>query len=137
MEFSFTEEEELFREEVKNFLDAELPADLLMPVLNPASDLYRDDVWALHKVMAKKLAEKGWLALTWPKEYGGKEASHMFSAILHEEMGYRGVPGIDNQGTGMIGPLLIHFGTEEQKKKHIPPIVRGEIFWCEGSSVCV
>jgi alkylation response protein AidB-like acyl-CoA dehydrogenase len=134
MEFSFTDEEESFRQEVKSFLDAELPKDFIMPVLNPASDLYRPDVWELHKVMAKKLAQKGWLALTWPKEYGGMEATPMLSAVFHEEMGYRGAPGLDNQGVGMIGPLLIHFGSEEQKKQHIPPIVRGEIFWCEGFS---
>ncbi len=134
MEFSFTVEEESFRQEVRNFLDAELPADWIMPILNPASDLYRDDVWAFHKVMAPKLAGKGWLALTWPKEYGGKEASPLLSAIFHEEMGYRGSPGIDNQGVGMIGPLIIHFGTAEQKQKHLPPIARGEIFWCEGFS---
>jgi alkylation response protein AidB-like acyl-CoA dehydrogenase len=134
MEFSFTDEENAFRQEVKDFLDTELPKDFLMPVLNPASDLYRPDVWELHKVMAKKLAKKGWLALTWPKAYGGQEATPMISAIFHEEIGYRGAPGIDNQGVGMIGPLLIHFGSEEQKKQHIPPIVRGEIFWCEGFS---
>jgi alkylation response protein AidB-like acyl-CoA dehydrogenase len=134
MEFGFTEEEEAFRQEVRKFLDKEMPQDSIIPIVNLAEDLYRDDVWQLHKVMARKLGEKGWLSLDWPRECGGQGLSPMYSAIFQEEMRYRGAPGWDPQGVSMVAPLLIHFGTEEQKKEHLPPIARGEVFWCEGYS---
>jgi len=134
MEFRFTEEEESFRQEVSSFLDAEMPADWIMPIINPSEDLYHDEVWKLHKVMARKMGEKGWLSLTWPKEYDGREASPIFSAIFQEEIRYRGAPGWDPQGVSMLAPIIIHYGTEEQKRRHLPPIARGEIFWCEGYS---
>lgn len=134
MEFAFTEEEESFRQEIRSFLDAELPAGQIMPIVSLAEDLYRDDVWELHKVMARKMGERGWLSLSWPKEYGGKEASPILSAIFQEEIRYRGAPGWDPQGVSMVAPLLIHFGTDEQKRQHLPGIARGEVFWCEAYS---
>ena len=134
MEFSFSDEEQGFRREVRAFLDREMPKDALMPVVNMASDLYRADVWPLHKIMARKLGEKGWLALDWPKELGGQALNPVYAAIFHEEMRYRGAPGWDPQGVSMIAPLLIHFGTAEQKARFLPPIARGETFWCEGYS---
>jgi alkylation response protein AidB-like acyl-CoA dehydrogenase len=134
MEFAFTAEEDSFRREVRKFLDREMPRDLLLPVVNLAEDLYREDVWPLHKVMARKLGAMGWLSLDWPRECGGQGLSPMYSAIFQEEMRYRGAPGWDPQGVSMVAPLLIHFGTEEQKRRHLPPIARGEVFWCEGYS---
>jgi alkylation response protein AidB-like acyl-CoA dehydrogenase len=134
MEFSFSDEEQGFRREVRGFLDAEMPQDALMPVVNLASDLYRADAWPLHKIMARKLGQKGWLALDWPKKLGGQALSPVYTAIFHEEMRYRGAPGWDPQGVSMIAPLLIHFGTEEQKERFLPPIARGDTFWCEGYS---
>jgi len=134
MEFTFTQEEEAFRQEVRKFLDKEMPQGLIIPVVNLAEDLYQDEVWELHKVMARKLGKKGWLSLDWPREYGGQGLSAMYSAIFQEEMRYCGAPGWDPQGVSMVAPLLIHFGTEEQKRKHLPPIARGEVFWCEGYS---
>ena len=132
MEFGFTKEQEEFRRKLRNFIEAEMSPHLIMPVINPAEDLYRDEVWALHKIMASKMGERGWLSLTWPKEYGGMEADEVMSCIFQEEMRYHGAPGWDPQGVSMVAPLLIHFGTAEQKEKHIPPIARGEVFWCEG-----
>jgi len=134
MEFSFTKEEEALRQEVRSFLDAELPKDWIMPIIFSASDLYKDDVLELHRVMAPKLAQKGWLCYDWPEEYGGQGGSQMMAAIIQEELGYRGSPGMDPQGIYMLGPLIIHFGTEKQKQQHLPPIARGEILWCEGYS---
>jgi alkylation response protein AidB-like acyl-CoA dehydrogenase len=134
MEFTFTEEEEAFRHEVRSFLNAEMPSDWIVPIINPSEDLYHDEVLKLHKVMAPKMGERGWLSLNWPKEYGGQEASPMFSAILQEEIKYLGAPGWDPQGVSMLSPLIIQYGTEEQKRQHLPPIARGEILWCEGYS---
>ena len=134
MNFTFTEEQEEFRRKLRRFLEAKMPPGIIMPVINLAEDLYRDDIWELHKVMAQKMGEKGWLSLTWPKEYGGMEADAIMSCIFQEEMRYHGAPGWDPQGVSMVAPLLMNFGTAEQKKRHIPPIARGEVFWCEGYS---
>ncbi|MBN1368218.1 MAG: acyl-CoA dehydrogenase family protein [Dehalococcoidales bacterium] len=133
MDFSFTSEEEAFRREVRSFLDKELPAEYDIAVINPAEDRYRDGVWELQKVLARKFGEKGWLNLNWPEEYGGK-GSIILSTIFQEEIHYRGAPGWDGFTVGMLAPTLIRFGTEQQKKEHLPPIARGERFWCEGFS---
>ena len=134
MEFTFTKEQEAFRRKLRSFLRAEIPPDMLMPVINLAEDLYRDEVWELHRVMAPKMGERGWLSLTWPEEYGGMEADEIMPCVFQEEMRYHGAPGWDPQGVSMVAPLLMHSGTEEQKRRHLPPIARGEVFWCEGYS---
>ena len=134
MEFGFTGQQQKFRAEVRDFVKSELSPDMIMPVVNLAEDLYRDDVWELHKSMAKKLGERGWLSLGWPEEYGGKNESPMLSAIFQEELRYRGAPGWDPQGSSMVGPLILKFGTEEQKKQHLLGIVGGKVSWCQGYS---
>ena len=129
MDFRFTEEEERFRQEVVGFLDKEMPLDWVELGTVHAAD---KDELAFTRSLQKKMAQKGWLAMTWPKEYGGSERTHMEEVILVEEMAYRGVPGWDVFGSGMFGPVLLKFGTEEQKKEYLPPIARGELIWCEG-----
>jgi len=81
--------------------------------------------------MARKLGAKGWLSLTWPEEYGGKNASPIFHLILAEELERHRCPGLDIFGVGMIAPTLIQFANEEQKREHLPRIAKGETFWCE------
>lgn len=135
MDFRFTPEEEAFRKEVKEFLDKELPKD--WPGVDP--DCYHEDAFpAIHEVskqIQKKLAAKGWLGLTWPKKYGGHEQPLWKQMILEEEMTYRGSPGLDPyQFVGGMGDLLLEFGTEAQREKYIPMMVRGEIKGATGMS---
>ena len=127
MEFRFTFEEESFREELRDFLKQELPDG--WPSI---ADEYDD--WDLTLKMRKKLAGKGWLTLAWPKEYGGRGATHMMQLIFAEEMAYHRAPGRDIFGTRMLAPTLMTHGTEEQKLEHLPPIARGETQWCQGYS---
>ena len=127
MEFRFTFEEESFREELRDFLKQELPDG--WPSI---ADEYDD--WDLTLKMRKKLAGKGWLTLAWPKEYGGRGATHMMQLIFAEEMAYHRAPGRDIFGTRMLAPTLMIHGTEEQKLEHLPPIARGETQWCQGYS---
>ena len=134
MEFGFTGQQQKFRAQVRDFVESELPPHMIMPVVNLAEDLYRDDVWDLHKHMARKLGERGWLSLGWPEQYGGKNESPMLSAVFQEELRYRGAPGWDPQGSSMVGPLILHFGMEEQKKRFLPGIASGEVSWCQGYS---
>ncbi len=129
MWFEFNDEELAFREELREFLDDELPDGWIGP-----NDESSDEGWALYKRMRKALADRGWLTMTWPKEYGGQEASPMISLIFAEEMSYRRAPGNDRFGTRMLGPTLMHFGTEEQKRKYLPDIAQGGLQWCQGYS---
>src|SRR4030067_2670748 len=112
MEFGFTAEEESFRQEVRSFLNKELPPEYELAVINPAEDRYRNGVWELQKVLARKFGEKGWFTLGWPEEYGGREGSAFLSVILQEEIHYRGAPGWDGVTVGMVAPTPIRLGTE-------------------------
>ena len=81
------------------------------------------------------MAAKGWTAPTWPKQYGGGGLSRAEAAVLEEEMRDLGCrPPLRSLGLSMLGPVLLEYGTEEQKQDHIPKIVRGEIRWCQGYS---
>jgi len=83
----------------------------------------------------KRMAAKGWGAPTWPKAYGGGGLSGAEARVLAEEMAALGATNpIQGMGTSMFGPTLLEYGTEDQKQRHIPPIVRGELRWCQGYS---
>jgi len=80
------------------------------------------------------LAEKGWLAPTWPKAHGGMGLSPAKHMIYVEEWGRLGCPRIPDHGIGLVGPLLIQYGTEEQRDHYLPRIISGEDVWCQGYS---
>ena len=83
----------------------------------------------------ERCAEKGYTAPTWPTEYGGAGLSAAQARIFYEEMGAIGARApLMGMGTSMIGPTLLEYGTEEQKQRHLPKIVRGEVQWCQGYS---
>jgi alkylation response protein AidB-like acyl-CoA dehydrogenase len=88
--------------------------------------------------ISKKLAQKGWLVMSWPKEYGGQGASIIEQLVYQEEMSYWGVPGtmMGVGGVSWVGPSLMKYGAEEQKKKYLPLITSGEPdgVWCTGYS---
>jgi 3-oxocholest-4-en-26-oyl-CoA dehydrogenase alpha subunit len=129
LRFDFTPEEKDFKRQLSSFLDDVLPTDWHGP-----ADESRDDHWTLNQDIKKGLAERGWLVMSWPKEYGGADSSPMMNTIFAEEMAYRRAPGHDRFGTRMFGPTLMRFGTEEQRKRHLGSIARGEIQWCQGYS---
>ena len=127
MNFKFSESEEAFREELKSWLNTELAA-------RPGNDSDPDSEWAFNLEMRRKLAEKGWLTMAWPEEYGGQSASHMMQVIFAEEMSYNNAPGRDVFGTKMMAPTLMIHGTEDQKQQFLPPVSRGDVQWCQGYS---
>ncbi|MGH8009361.1 MAG: acyl-CoA dehydrogenase family protein, partial [Candidatus Binatia bacterium] len=87
------------------------------------------------KVWLDMMAERGWTAPEWPTEYGGGGLSKAEAKVLQEEMAALKLPlPLAGAGVAMIGPTLLQFGTEEQKREHLPKIVRGEIAWCQGYS---
>ncbi|MCE2426280.1 MAG: acyl-CoA dehydrogenase family protein, partial [Pseudomonadales bacterium] len=87
------------------------------------------------KLWLDRMAEKGWTAPTWPKEYGGGGLDKEQAGVLAQEMRrINARPAHTGMGLSMIGPALLEFGNEEQKHEHLPKIVRGEIWWCQGYS---
>ena len=127
-----------FREETRRWLIASAPAAVYAPP-RTADDLcwggrktrYPDDVKRWLDVMA----ERGWTVPMWPREYGGGGLAPAEARVLTEEMAkLRLRPPLTGFGLSMIGPLLLHEGSEELKRVHLPPIVRGEIRWCQGYS---
>ncbi len=81
---------------------------------------------------SRKLAAKNWVALAWPKEYGGSARGHMDQVIFNEEMAYHRAPiGAHRRGVFYVGPILILYGTDEQKKKHLNAITSGSGYYCQ------
>ena len=133
MDFEFGEKEQQLREEIRQFVKENIPPDQV-----PYFEEHDDQEWAFSMSIARKLARKGWLTLSWPKEYGGMGASEWERAVYLEEVGYWGIPGwmMGIGGIGWVGPSLMLYGSEELKKKHIPLIASGEPdgVWCTGYS---
>lgn len=129
MNITFTDQEEGFRQEIRDFIKEELPDD--WDPLGQTGEAI-EDRQAFSRGMSKRLADKGWLTLAWPEEYGGQGRSIMEQVIYNEEMSYWNVPGTE-LGTGAIswvGPVLMLAGTEDQKREHLPPIAKAERYWC-------
>lgn len=129
MEFKFTPEDDKFRHELRDFVLGELPPDW-----EGGGRWPEEWNWEFTKQMRQKLAQKGWLTMHWPKEYGGQDASPVRSAIYNEELAYLRAPGRDIFGVRMLAPTLMIHGSEEQKQTHLPPIARAEVQWCQGYS---
>jgi alkylation response protein AidB-like acyl-CoA dehydrogenase len=130
MDFKFTAEDQAFRQEVREFIRTNWgTGDTVGGIA--AED---DSEWPRVRTFEKKLAERGWLTMAWPKEYGGGGASHIQQMIFREECAYHGAPGSGGQGISMVGPCIMVHGTEEQKKRFLPPIAKAEVTWCQGFS---
>ena len=124
-----------FREETRNWLEANCPQEMRKP---------GDVAWGGRnaqfshpdqKIWLERMGEKGWTCPTWPREYGGGGLSKEENKILQEEMSAIGARSpLGSFGIWMLGPALLEFANEEQKKEHLPPIVRGEVWWCQGYS---
>jgi alkylation response protein AidB-like acyl-CoA dehydrogenase len=136
LDFLFTEEQERFRQEVRSFLDKELPPDWVDYIGTAIDDTVAPikDGEKVFRDMARKFGRKGWLSLFWPEKYGGQACSYVDYLIFLEEIARRGSPGFNAVGAKMLAPTLFKYGTEEQKEKYLRPIAKGEEFFCEGFS---
>ncbi|MFN3522728.1 MAG: acyl-CoA dehydrogenase family protein [Phenylobacterium sp.] len=123
-----------FRAEVRAWLEANFPASLKGQAVLASAEITTPN--ADLKAWRKAIGEKGWGTPTWPKEYGGGGLSIPQARALAQEMAKAGAfnPLMFGMGVTMIGPTILDYGTEAQKQKHIPPIVRGEVQWCVGYS---
>ena len=134
MDFSFTEEEEAFRKEVHDWIKKETPQRWFE--LDPLLWEETDESWAISREFQQKLGRKGWLAPSYPKQYGGSGMSHMKRLILAEELGYNKAPvGAEMEvAVNWVGPALLLFGSEEQKQKYATGIAKGDLVICLGYS---
>ena len=128
MEIRFTAEQEAWRQEVKDFLDKELPPDKAFD-----HEFTEDEeLWAFAMEFTKKVGAKKWIGLTWPKDYGGLERPAIEKSIMMEEFTYREAPMVNMIGWGLAAGSLLVGGTHEQKLRFLPPIGAMETFWVEG-----
>ena len=134
MDFRDSPEDAAFRQEVRDFLAAELSK-------GPGSGAADDDRlrggvdrYGVYRDWMKKLARKGWIAPAWPVEYGGAGLSVMQQFIFNEEMARARAPRPGGVGVGFAGSTIIVYGTEEQKREHLPGILSADVTWCQGFS---
>src|SRR5690242_18025038 len=115
-----------FRTDVRTWLEANLPVALRGRTARPPPVELMP--WY------HKLSRKGWVAPHWPRQHGGMGATLIEQIIMTEELARVGAPQLPAQGLNHIGPILIEFGTEAQKVKHLPPIIAGTVIWAQGYS---
>jgi len=126
---------EAFRAEARTWLDENFPASLKADPAAQLADMMGGEQTPDAALWKKRMGEKGWGTPTWPTQYGGGGLSRTEARILAEEMAKVGARNpIGGMGVMMFGPTLLEVGTEEQKARHIPPIVKGELRWCQGYS---
>ena len=125
MEFRFSEQALAFEREVNDFLAVEWSAEVRRRI-DASPDRY-----AMEREFRRKLAERGWLTMSWPREYGGQERSYEEQYLFQEALNYVGAPGA-TVGVQQVGPTLMTFGTDEQKEAFLPRIAKGEIDFALG-----
>src|SRR5437588_12273412 len=131
MDLSLTSAELKFRDEVRAWLEANVPRDWEQ---HRTEDEMQERFEFL-RAWQKKLYQAGWAGVAWPKEYGGRGASLMEQVIFTEEMARAGAPPLANVlGLMLIGPTIIAFGTDQQKKRYLTNILSGDEIWCQGFS---
>src|SRR2546421_3939326 len=135
MDFAFTPEDEAFRAELREWLEANLAEFNAQGEIGSGQGEGILRTMERRKAWQRKLNEGRWAAINWPKEWGGREATIMQNVIYSEENARAKTPGIFNaNGIWQIGPMIIRWGTEEQKQQWLPAILNADEHWCQGFS---
>src|SRR5882672_3756072 len=131
MDLNLAPEEEEFRQKVRGWLAANMPKTNLS-----AREAREDKKWLpIAKEWQRKLYDAGYVALAWPKEYGGRALDPVRQSIVNEEMVRARAPYlVGSSGLSMLGPTLITWGTEEQKRRYLLKILTADEIWCQGYS---
>ena len=129
MDLPYSVQERAFRDDVNAWLQTHLPADLKEKVA-AYRPLTRDDLQRWHRI----LADRGWVAPSWPREWGGTGWNVVERYLFDEACGYAGAPPLLPFGLLMCAPVLLKFGTRAQKERFLPKIYSGDEFWCQGYS---
>ena len=128
MDLTFSPTEEAFRQECRTWLEANVPKTPLQ-----SGDTKKG--FAQHVVWEKKLFEAGFAVVSWPKEYGGREASLMEWLIFEEEYYRAGAPSrVTQNGIFLLAPTIFEYGTQEQKDRFLKPMAKAEVLWGQGWS---
>ncbi|HMM13858.1 MAG TPA: acyl-CoA dehydrogenase family protein [Parvibaculum sp.] len=131
MDLSFSKEDEAFRLEVRKFIEENYTAEIRAKQARSKHGYIDKES---HVKWQKALAKKGWLAPNWPQEYGGPGFTRSQKYIFDVEMGRAGVPHTIPFGPTMVAPVIMKFGTPEQKKRFLPDILETNVLWCQGYS---
>jgi len=134
MDFKLGDKEQTLVNSIAEFAREELPLNWIgTRLIDQECPDFEFEVF-----MSRRLAQKGWLVMSWPKEYGGQGASHLEQTVYEMEISYWGIPGagMGISGTQWVGPILMMLGTEGQKRKYLPLIASGgrDGYWCTGYS---
>jgi len=131
MDLNLTPNEQQFRDELRAWLQANVPP----PWTGSTAAEEKGEYFDFLRNWQKKVCEAGWAGISWPKEYGGRGAAIIEQAILQEEWARAEAPALINAlGLYLIGPTIVAAGTEEQKKRFLPKILSAEEIWCQGFS---
>ncbi|MBL8778687.1 MAG: acyl-CoA dehydrogenase family protein [Acidimicrobiales bacterium] len=131
MDLTYPPEAEAFRIEIRAWLEENLPDGWF----DEGFELSREERARFNEEWTEKLYGGGWICASWPTEYGGKGLSTMEAVVLNEEFARAGAPlRADFFGDTLVGPTILQWGSEEQKKEYLPKILSGQIAWCQGFS---
>ena len=123
MDFRLQPEQAAFQQQVAAFIEHDLPPGWDQPYSTTAEKM------VIERGVMKRLAQRRWLALPWPKEVGGLGATPMEQLVFNEQMAYNGVPGVMNMGVAWVGPVVMLYGTDEQKRDYLSNIADGTDIW--------
>ena len=129
MDFDFGAEATALRGQLRELVDKNVPADYLGAFTDEPADL------EVAQRFCRTLAQAGLLCMSWPEEFGGRSSSVWEQTVVREEMWAHHEPrGAQYMGVNWVGPIIMRYGTDEQKRRHLPAIANGEVIWCQGFS---
>ena len=130
MDFEFNDEQKAFLREVEQFLDENQSPDVMDPTRENMAQIVDTPA---RRAFTRKIGQRGWLGITWPKEYGGQESEGIYEYLLNESLARRGAPQI-GKGVGIIGKTLIRNGSEKLKREFLPKILNNDVEFAVGYS---
>ncbi len=131
MDLAFSQEDFEFQQEVRDWINENYPEEMRKrSARTPGGSLSKED----YVYWQQALYENGWAGVNWPKEYGGPEFTPTQRYLYDLEMAAAGTPGVIPFGQNMVAPVIMKFGTEEQKEKYLPDILASRVWWCQGYS---
>jgi alkylation response protein AidB-like acyl-CoA dehydrogenase len=135
MDFHLSAAEEEFRRELRRWLAEHLPADLCLDDASDDRVAHDRETFERRRAWQKTLHAAGYVGIAWPKEYGGRGATLMEQVIFEDEYFRSRAPVLPGySGVSLAGPTIIHWGTEEQKRRYLPRILSADDIWCQGYS---
>jgi alkylation response protein AidB-like acyl-CoA dehydrogenase len=130
VDFEFNDEQKAFLREVEQFLDENQSPDVMDPTRENMAQIVDTPA---RRAFTRKIGQRGWLGITWPKEYGGQESEGIYEYLLNESLARRGAPQI-GKGVGIIGKTLIRNGSEKLKREFLPKILNNDVEFAVGYS---